>query len=185
MTDEDYLRDVLAASPLDADVVFAGGPHGTAVPVEVGWVRESFLEGGRWNIAPDVLIDRLRAHRAPGPGLLLTPRREMGWSNSVAYGRAASDEPVVRMHPADLLDVGVTSGGRCTITSAHGTVEVPVIADDGIRRGVVSMTHGRDARPGTLISRLVDVDPLTAMPLASGVPVRVATAPDRGPRRRT
>ena len=176
MTDEDYLRDLLASSPLDAEAVFANGPHGTTVPVEVGWVRESFLEGGCWNIAPDVLIDRLRAHEAPRPGLLLTPRREMGWSNSVPYGRSARDEPVVRMHPADLAEIGVSSGARCSITSAHGTVEVDVIADGGIRRGVVSMTHGRDARPGVLISRLVDVDPLTAMPLASGVPVQVAAA---------
>jgi anaerobic selenocysteine-containing dehydrogenase len=177
MTDEDYLRDLFVASPLDAEAVFANGPHGTAVPLEIGWVRETFLEGGCWNIAPEILIDRLRAHRAPGPGLLLTPRREMGWSNSVAYGRAAHDEPVVRMHPADLSEVGASSGARCTITSAHGTVEVEVLADDGIRRGVVSMTHGRDARPGSLISRLVDVDPITAMPLASGVPVRVTAAP--------
>jgi anaerobic selenocysteine-containing dehydrogenase len=178
MTDEDYLRDLLATSPLDTEVVFANGPHGTPVPVEVGWVRESFLDDGCWNVAPQVLVDRLRAHHAPGPGLLLTPRREMGWSNSVSYGRAAHEEPVVRMHPDDLAEIGASGGARCAITSAHGTVEVEVTADDGIRRGVVSMTHGRAARPGTLISRLVDVDPLTAMPLASGVPVQVF--PTRG-----
>jgi anaerobic selenocysteine-containing dehydrogenase len=175
MDDADFLRGMLSTSPLDADTVFANGAHGTAVPVEVGWIRETFLEDGRWNIAPPVLIERLRAHRAPGHGLLLTPRREMGWSNSARYGRGRH-EPVVRMHPADLDAAGMPGGGRCRITSAHGTVEVEVVADDGIRRGVVSMTHGREVRPGTLISRVVDVDPLTAMPLASGVPVEVSAA---------
>ena len=52
-----------------------------------------------------------------------------------------------------------------------------MVADDHVRPGVVSMTHGRSASPGSLISRLVDVDPLTAMPLASGVAVTIASAP--------
>jgi hypothetical protein len=37
------------------------------------------------------------------------------------------------------------------------------------------MTHGRrGASPGSLVSRLVDVDPLTAMPRASALPVTVS-----------
>jgi hypothetical protein len=39
----------------------------------------------------------------------------------------------------------------------------------------VSVTHGHtDANPGRLTSARHDVDPLTAMPLASGVPVTIA-----------
>jgi len=172
MTDVDYLRGMLAASPIDADTVFANGPHGTEVPVEVGWVRESFLRDGRWQIAPPVMLERLAAHEPPGSGLLLAPRREMGWSNSVRYDRH-KDEPVVRMHPSDIDAAGVRADERCVLASAHGSVEVVIVADERVRRGVVSMTHGRDVSPGSLTSRIVDVDPLTAMPRASGVAVTV------------
>ena len=41
------------------------------------------------------------------------------------------------------------------------------------------MTHGRrDASPGSLTSATVDVDPLTAMPLASGLPVTLTATTD-------
>jgi anaerobic selenocysteine-containing dehydrogenase len=177
MTDGDFLRSMLAASPIDADVVFANGPHGTAVPVDVGWIRESFLRDGCWQIAPPVMLERLAAHEPPGPGLLLAPRREMGWSNSVRYDRH-KDDPVVRMHPTDMEAAGVRADQRCVLASAHGSVEVVVVADERVRRGVVSMTHGHDVSPGSLTSRIIDVDPLTAMPRASGVAVTVTAAPN-------
>jgi anaerobic selenocysteine-containing dehydrogenase len=175
MTDGDFLRSMLATSPIEADVVFANGPHGTAVPVEVGWIRESFLRDGCWQIAPPVMLERLDAHEPPGPGLLLAPRREMGWSNSVRYDRH-KDEPVVRMHPTDIEAAGVHPDERCVLASAHGSVEVVIVADERVRRGVVSMTHGRNVSPGSLTSRIIDVDPLTAMPRASGVTVTVVPA---------
>jgi anaerobic selenocysteine-containing dehydrogenase len=88
------------------------------------------------------------------------------------------------MHPGDLAAAGLPDGGRARVASAHGSVEVSVAADERVRPGVVSMTHGRrDASPGSLISRLVDVDPLTAMPRASALPVTVTPAPDRPPAR--
>jgi hypothetical protein len=50
-----------------------------------------------------------------------------------------------------------------------------------VRAGVVSVTHGRlAASPGSLTSSHVDVDLVTTMPRASGVPVTIgrATLPD-------
>ena len=56
--------------------------------------------------------------------------------------------------------------------SEHGSLRAALAVDPGVRPGVVSVTHGHDgASPGRLTSRLDDVDPLTAMPHASGVPV--------------
>jgi anaerobic selenocysteine-containing dehydrogenase len=180
MTDDDYLRSMLTTSPVSADTLVAHGTRGTRVPVEVGWVRRDLLVDGCWDLAPSELVARLDRHEPPGPGLLLTTRRELRWINSVTYG-GEGREPVVRMHPDDLAAAGVPDGGRAHVASAHGAVDVPAVADPGIRRGVVSMTHGRrGASPGSLVSRLVDVDPLTAMPRASALPVTVAPAPARG-----
>jgi anaerobic selenocysteine-containing dehydrogenase len=176
MTDEHFLRDMLAAAPVDVDVLIERGPRGMEVPVEIGWVRRDLLLDGCWNLAPPELVGRLAEHEPPGPGLVLTTRREMGWINSHRYGGPGT-EPIVRMHPGDLADAGLPDGTRACVRSAHGSVEVTVAADERVRRGVVSMTHGRrGASPGSLVSRLVDVDPLTAMPRASALPVTVSAA---------
>jgi anaerobic selenocysteine-containing dehydrogenase len=173
LTDESYLRSIVDRSPLDTDAVFAAGPRGLDLPVEYGWVHETMLPDGVWRIAPPILVDRLRAHREPAPGLLLAPRREMAWSNSVRYG-VTTENTVLRLHPADAGAAGLASGDAATVTSEHGALDVTVMIDDKVRVGVVSLVHGRrDASPGSLLSTSADVDPLTTMPHASGVPVRI------------
>jgi anaerobic selenocysteine-containing dehydrogenase len=180
LTDELYLGGLLARSSLDADEVLAAGPRGIEVPIELGWVRDTMLVGGRWQIAPSVLLDRLAAHVDPGPGLVLTPRREMAWSNSVRYAggrRSEGDGPIVRLHPADAAAAGVTDLTSVTVTSEFGEVTASVLIDANVAEGVVSMTHGRAGRyTGSLTSTRVGVDPLTAMPRASGVPVTIRPA---------
>ena len=179
LTDELYLHGILGHSTLDGAAVFAAGPHGVTTEVEHGWVHDELLPEGRWTIAPAPLLARLRAlgDTAPADGapdeLLLAPRREPAWSNSVPYG-AGADVPVVRLHPDALAD-GTTS---VHLTSAHGTVTATAVADPAVRPGVASMTHGHPgAGPGALTSGDADVDPLTTMPLASGLPVVVSADP--------
>jgi len=68
----------------------------------------------------------------------------------------------------------VDDGGSATVTTAHGALEVVVVTDARVRRGVVSMVHGRrDESPGVLLSAREGIDPLTTMPHASGVPVTI------------
>ena len=93
LTDELFLRGIVDPSPLDADTVFAVGSRGFELPIEFGWVHESMLPDGRWRLAPAVLLERLTAHREPGPGLVLSPGRDMAWSNSVRYGPNGSAGP--------------------------------------------------------------------------------------------
>jgi formylmethanofuran dehydrogenase subunit D len=176
LDDETFLAGLLARSPFDAAAVFAAGPRGVEVPEEFGWVRDGMLPAGHWQIVPPGMIERLTAHAGPRAGLVLTPRREMAWSNSIVYsGRA--DEPVVRMHPDDATAARVTDGSSITISSAHGRVTAAVTVDRNVRAGVVSVTHGHDGHsPGQLTSSHDGVDPLTTMPHASGVPVTVASA---------
>jgi anaerobic selenocysteine-containing dehydrogenase len=173
LTDEAYLRGIVEHSPLDADEVFSAGSRGFDLPVEFGWVHESMLPGGRWNLAPTLLVERLATHREPGPGLVLSPARDMAWSNSVRYG-TDDDSARLRVHPDDAAAAGVADGARASVVSEHGAVDVVVVVDDRMRAGVVSLVHGRrDRSPGKLTSARIDVDPLTTMPRASGIRVRV------------
>ena len=176
MNDEDYLRGVLGRAPLEADAVFAAGPRGVSTPVEYGWVHDELLPESRWSIAPAALLERLAAYADPAPApFVLAPRREMAWSNSIAYGADAAG-PVVRVHPGSVRDDGT---GRVAISSDHGDVTASFVEDPAVREGVVSMTHGHaDASPGELTSESVNVDSLTAMPRASGVEVGVTAIED-------
>jgi anaerobic selenocysteine-containing dehydrogenase len=172
-TDEEFLRRILRHSRLDGDV-FAAGPHGRGTPIEYGWVHDELLVAGRWRIAPAALVGRLEAYVDPEPGaFVLAPRREMAWSNSIAYG-AAPDGAVVRMNPAH---AGVAA---VTLATDHGSVTLDIAADPTVREGVVSMTHGHiDENPGALTSGHTDVDELTAMPRVAGLDVHVTTFDER------
>jgi predicted molibdopterin-dependent oxidoreductase YjgC len=131
------------------------------------------LPDGRWRLAPAVLVERLASHAEPGPGLVLSPGRDMAWSNSVRYG-ADDDAARLRVHPDDATAAGLADGGPATVFSQHGSVDVTIVVDDRMRAGVVSLVHGRRGHsPGNLTSARLDVDPLTTMPRASALPVRL------------
>lgn len=175
VTDELFLRGVLARSPLDANDIFDAGPRGIDVPIEYGWVRDTLLRDGRWRIAPATMLERLAAYVEPDAHLLLAPRREMAWSNSVRYA-GHGDEAVAHIHSTDARMARVRDGDRATIGSEHGTLVAAVAIDDHVAPGVVSVTHGRAHQsPGALTSSRVGIDPLTAMPQASGVLVTLET----------
>jgi anaerobic selenocysteine-containing dehydrogenase len=168
LTDERYLGGMLGAR---ADEVVAAGPHGVDVPHEYGWVARDLLPDGEWQLAPAELVERLRAHVPPSAdGLVLVNRRDVRRLNSVAY---AGEEAQVRLHPDDAPDAD-----RVTVASAHGSLVGTIALDPTQRPGTVSVGHGRPgADVAQLTSATADVDPLTGMPLASGLPVTIAPAP--------
>ncbi len=177
VTDELFLGGALGAVGHDAAAVFAHGARHVDDADPVGWFRDEVLPGGRFALAHEVLFERLAAHRPPAAPLVLTPRREMGWSNSVRYGARRTDgrdEPELRAHPDDLAAAGVGAGGRARVVSRHGSIVASVHADPAVRRGCVSVTHARaDANASVLVGAREDVDPLSTMPWMSGVPVEL------------
>ena len=185
LSDELYLGGLLGHSTLDPAEVVAAGPHGVDIPHEYGWVADELLPDGRWQVAPPELVERLARHGPPaagGAGLVLTNRRDVRRLNSLDYageavGRAA--EAAARLHPDEAERRGIADGARVRITSAHGHVDAVVRVD---RRRAAGHGVG-EPRPGrapvaALTSAVEDVDPLTGMPWASGVPVRLAAVPD-------
>jgi anaerobic selenocysteine-containing dehydrogenase len=173
LTDEGILAGLLGHGPLDASDVIGAGSRGVDLAPTYGWVRERMLVDGRWRIAPEAFVERLALHKGPEDGLLLVPRRESAWSNSVRFA-GSGDEPVVVLHPEDAAIRGIVVGDWVALTTDHGSLVATVGIDQTLRLGVVSVTHGHPGSlTGTLTSSRVDVDPLTAMPRASGVPVRV------------
>ena len=90
------------------------------------------------------------------------------------------------LHPDDLAALGLADGDEVEISSPHGRIPAIVAADDTLRSGVVSMTHGwgglaqkRDdyAEIGSCTNLLTSsdaLDPINAMPTMSAIPVRIS-----------
>ncbi|CAB5077978.1 MAG: molybdopterin-dependent oxidoreductase [Actinobacteria bacterium] len=173
LSDEIMLRGLLGHGPFPPDEVIDAGPHGVNLEPDYGWVRERMTPDGFWSIAPEAFCERLAQHRGPELGLVMVPRRESAWSNSVRFA-GSGDEPVVLIHPNEARDRQVVSGDWVAVTSAFGSLVATVVIDDAIRPGVLSVTHGHPGSlTGTLTSSSEGVDSLTAMPRASGLPVRI------------
>ena len=89
------------------------------------------------------------------------------------------------LHPADLEALGAAEGAAVRIISPHGQIRAFLAADSGLRRGVVSMSHGWGGLPGEaddaaagastnlLTSTDTDLDPINAMPVMNALPVRI------------
>ena len=82
------------------------------------------------------------------------------------------------IHVDDALRLGICDADTITVRSAHGEILSIARVTATIRPGVVSCSHGRGmAGTGCLVD-LADIDPLTSMPIAGGVPVSIRQAAD-------
>lgn len=96
------------------------------------------------------------------------------------------------LHPDDLASLGLTPGAAAEIVSRHGRLRTKVAADDTLRRGMVSMSHGWGGLPGVagteagiwpgactglLVSSEHYCETINAMPRMSAIPVAVHPVP--------
>lgn len=130
-------------------------------------------------LAPALVVadlDRLAAAEPPASDvLLLIGRRHQQDCNSWMHNSARLTKGRARhqlyMHPDDLTALGISDGGRVTITSRVGSVTTDVLATDDVMPGVVSLPHGYGHQAqGTRLSRAVAVD---------GVSINDLTDPER------
>lgn len=180
-TDEDVLRPLTAHSEVSLDeLVQHPGAHISDAP-RIGWVRKTALPGGRWRLAPAVLVERLRSVEDPPNGLVLVPRRQLRQLNSQLVESGTADRrravPAIIMNPVDAAVRGRTAGDRVYVTSSTGMLSGLLEIDPGAARGVVSIAHGHGSvNVNRLTSTVTGVDELTGMMVASGLPVEVGSA---------
>ena len=154
---------------------------------------------GRFAVAPDDVCADLMALAGPAPissetstrfSHLLVSRRMRAVSNTMYQQLPETRRRVpynpVCVHPGDLVKIGLEDGNRAEIISEHGRVTAIVKADETMKPGVVSMTHGWGLLPdedadceacGTSVSLLISsskhLESINAMPRLSGIPVRL------------
>jgi anaerobic selenocysteine-containing dehydrogenase len=160
---------------------------------------------GRIELAPEPIVadvERLRASLARGRngGMVLIGRRQLrsnnSWMHNVGHLVRGPDRCTVQVSVEDAERLGLEDGGRATVSSDRGSVEVPVEVTEAIMPGVVSIPHGwghddEHARlgvaadnPGANSNLLADehaIDPLSGNAVLNGIPVELAPVRSRQP----
>ena len=100
---------------------------------------------------------------------------------------------VLRIHPSDASTLGVADGSDVRIVSKAGEIAVPSLIVDEMMPGTVALPHGwghsggwrraNDAGGATsnflASARPEDLEPLAAMSVLNGIPVRIEPLPTR------
>jgi anaerobic selenocysteine-containing dehydrogenase len=98
-----------------------------------------------------------------------------------------NDGPRMWINPADAAELELETGDTARVTSAHGSVEIPVELRDEVRLGAVSLPHGwghaggwslANSRPGVNYNVLTEagagaLEGISGMAHFNGVAVRV------------
>jgi anaerobic selenocysteine-containing dehydrogenase len=125
-------------------------------------------------------------------GLVLVSRRHIRskntWMHNVKVLVKGKDRCTLIIHPEDAAACGLAAGGRARVTSAAGSIEVPVEISDEMMTGVVCLPHGwGHDKPGTRLSVAREhagvnnnllapgdfVDELSGNAAVNGIPVEV------------
>jgi anaerobic selenocysteine-containing dehydrogenase len=175
-------------------------PHG----IDLGALAPRLHEvlrtpSGKIELAPPMLVDDVaRLHEAlatPPAELVLIGRRDLrsnnSWMHNLPLLVRGPQRCTLHVHPADAGRLGLDDGGRATIRSRVGELDVPVEVTGDIRPGVVSLPHGwghdaagtrmgvASAHAGVNSNVLTDedvVEPLTGTAVLNGIPVTVEPA---------
>lgn len=173
-------------------------PGGRIYPVEPQLVEEADpATAGRFELMPADVAAELAAvacerdeARAAGFTHRLAGRRMRDVQNTMYHHlpviRARHPGNPAWLNPDDLAVAGLADGETVRIVSPHGSVRAVVRADDTVRAGVISMTHGwggtsdapeHDLEQGSSTNRLTSTDagrdPINAMPVMTAIPVRI------------
>ena len=167
-------------------------------------------EGKRLRLAPPEFVaeaaelERLAAERdaalSNGYDLVLIGRRQLRSNNSWMHNSArlmkGADRCTALLHPDEATARGLADGQRVRVSSAAGSIELPIEVSDEIRTGVISIPHGfghhrpgvgwrrAAAKAGASMNDITDpaiVDRLTGNAAFNAVPVRVESVEELSP----
>src|SRR4051794_27700314 len=131
-----------------------------------------------------------------GFDLVLIGRRQLRSNNSWLHNSPrlmkGADRCTAMLHPDDASARGLSDGDTVRVTSAIGSIEVPLEVTDELRPGVISIPHGfghhragvgwthAASKAGASVNDITDpavVDRLTGNAALNSVPVRVELVP--------
>jgi anaerobic selenocysteine-containing dehydrogenase len=172
-------------------------PHGIDLgPLEPRLPRRLNTRDRKVELASHVyLADLPRLDRTTPTGLVMIGRRHLRSNNSWLHNseRLVKGPPrcTLLVHPDDAAARGLANGSTARVSTASGTIELPVEVTDSMMPGVVSVPHGwghgkagvrlsvASRVPGASINDVIDparIDTLSGTSALSGQPVEVTPA---------
>ncbi len=172
-------------------------PHGIDLgPLNSRLPGDLCTPSGKIELAPEYLlsdVSRLResAARVPNGGFLLIGRRHIrsnnSWMHNIDVLVKGKERCTLQISDEDAQRLGLSGDARVKVSSAAGTLTVPVEVTDSIMPGVVSLPHGwghdlegsalsvAAERPGVNTNRLSTgaMDPVSGNAILNGIPVEV------------
>lgn len=172
-TDEDVLAVRVARARVGFDEISAARYARRDEERDDGWVDEHVRRLGGWRLAPALLVEQLAGlGRMEVDSLVLVPRRQRRHLN--AQLRYLGDRPEILVHPDDARRQGLEDGADVLVRSAYGEIRGPVRVESTVGRGNVSVPHGWGDTNVNILTSKDDVDPITGMPLYSGLAVSLS-----------
>lgn len=178
-------------------------PHGIDFgPLQPRLEQILLTVSGKVELAPPQIISDLgrlltAVDRPVAGDVLLIGRRQLRSANSWLYNVEVlvkgKERCTLQVNPDDATRMGLTEGGRATVSASTGKVELPVEITADISPGVVSIPYGwghdlpgsrisvAAVRPGVNSNVLTDsaeIDPLSGNAVLNGIPVTVASGAD-------
>jgi anaerobic selenocysteine-containing dehydrogenase len=178
-------------------------PHGIDFgPLQPRLEQILLTASGKVELAPPQIIadlERLLASvdRPADGDVLLIGRRQLrsanSWLHNVEVLVKGKERCTLQVNPEDATRMGLSEGGRATVSSSTGKVELPIEITADISPGVVSIPYGwghdlpgsrlsvAAVRPGVNSNVLTDsgeIDPLSGNAVLNGIPVTVASGAD-------
>jgi anaerobic selenocysteine-containing dehydrogenase len=171
-------------------------PHGLDLgPLEPRLPEVLLTPSGLVELAPPALLADLVRLRAtldePAETLVLVGRRHLrsnnSWGHNLPGLQGGSNRCTLQIHPDDAHARGLANAASATLTSAVGSLVVPLEVTTAIRPGVVSLPHGwghglagtrlkvAADNPGVNTNVLTppDLDPLSGTAILNAIPVHL------------
>lgn len=142
------------------------------------WVDNHFERIGGWILAPQELLQQWREMRAadeanlnnPKPLCFSSRRQRKKFNAQLSFLGEPAD---IILHPETAAAYSIQDGHKVRVRNRSGEIILTAKIDPGMRKGVVSISHGHlHANVNNLTSTDV-VDPLGGMAFFSGVPVEI------------
>ena len=184
--------------------VLKSQPHGIDFgPLEPRLEQLLTTSSGEIDLVPEPIVGDLprlleAVETSTSSDLVLIGRRQLrsanSWLHNVEVLMKGRERCTLLINPDDAIRLGLADGGRATVSSNVGKVEIIAEVTSDIAPGVVSIPYGwghdqagvqlsvAAAHPGVNTNLLTDsqaIDPLSGNAVLNGIPVTVA--PSSGP----